>query len=282
MALARVVVVAIVGRRDLHGAGAEVALDDVIGDDRDVALHERDADPPTDQRPIARIVGVNGHRRVAEDRLGTGRGDGDRLVGERLAVLAEEVVADLPERARLGRRNDLEVRDARPAARAPVDERLRPVGQPIPVQLGERMADGLRGDVVHREAQPAPVEAGPDSALLGEHDRTSSFHERAHPLEVALATEALTALALLGELLVEHELGGDRGVVETGQPERGPTEHPRVADHEVLDRRALRVAEVEGARDVGRRLDDDERWQRSSAVDPAPSGAKTSAASQRS
>ena len=74
------VVVVVVRRRDLHGAGAEVALDDLVGDDRHVALDERDPDAPADERPVARVVGVDGDRGVAEDRLGPGRRDRDRLV----------------------------------------------------------------------------------------------------------------------------------------------------------------------------------------------------------
>ena len=85
--------------------------------------------------------------------------------------------------------------------------------------------------------------------------------ERLHPLEVALAPERGPALALLREDPVEHELGRDAGVVEPGQEQRLATDHARVADHEVLDRRPLRVAEVERARDVGRRLDEHERGQ---------------------
>jgi hypothetical protein len=60
------------------------------------------------------------------------------------------------------------------------------------------------------------------------------------------------------------------------------TAHPRVPDQQILDRRPLGVAQMQGARDVGRRLDDRERTQLGVPVDPVPSGAKTSAASQRS
>ena len=66
----------------------------------------------------------------------------------------------------------------------------------------------------------------------------------------------------LGEDPVEHELGGDAGVVEPGQEQRRVADHPCVPDHQVLDRGPLGMAEVEAARDVGRRLDDHERRQR--------------------
>ena len=71
----------------------------------------------------------------------------------------------------------------------------------------------------------------------------------------------MPALPFLGEDAVEHELGGDRGVVEAGQEERPVPAHPGVADHQVLDRGPLGVPEVQRAGDVRRRLDDRERRQ---------------------
>ena len=54
------------------------------------------------------------------------------------------------------------------------------------------------------------------------------------------------------------ELRGDAGVVDAGQPQRVVAAHAVVADEDVLDERGERVAEVERAGDVRRRLDDDE------------------------
>ena len=95
MALAGLVVVVVVGGRDLDRAGAERRVDHGVGDDRHVALDERDAHAPSDERRVARVVGVHGDGGVAEDRLGARRGDRDRRVGVRRARrLVDEVVAD--------------------------------------------------------------------------------------------------------------------------------------------------------------------------------------------
>ena len=103
VAAAGLVVVLVVGGRDLHGARPEAALDHRVGDDRHVALDERDPDAPPDERRVAIVVRVDRHRGVAEDRLGPRRGDGDRRVRVGLARrLVDQVVADRPERARLG------------------------------------------------------------------------------------------------------------------------------------------------------------------------------------
>ena len=256
------VVVVVVGRGDLDRARPEARVDDLVGDDRHVAVDERDAHPAPDERRVARVVGVDGHRGVAQDRLGPGRRDRDRRarIG-RPGRLVDEVVADRPDRARLGRRDDLEVADAGQAARAPVDQRLGPVGEAVAVEPLERDPDGLRRALVHRVAQAAPVEGAADAALLAEHHGLRRIGERPHPLEVALAAERLAVLPFLREDAVQHELGGDAGVVEPGQEERRMAAHPGVADHQVLDRGPLRVAEVERAGDVRRRLDDRERRQ---------------------
>ena len=207
---------------------------------------------------------MHGHGRVAQDRLGAGGRDDDRPVwiGIRLAGrLVDQVVADEPQGPGLGRGDDLEVADARLAARAPVDERLGPVGEAVAVQALERDAHGLGRPLVHRVAQPPPVGRRADPPLLGEHHGPGRLGEGDHPLEIPLATERLAALALLGEDGIEDELGGDARVVEPRQEQRGVAAHPGVADHQVLDRRPLRMPQVEGARHVGRRLDDRERRQ---------------------
>ena len=49
VAQTRLVVIVVVGRGDLDRAGPECGVHDVVGDDRHVALHERDAHPAPDE-----------------------------------------------------------------------------------------------------------------------------------------------------------------------------------------------------------------------------------------
>ena len=191
------------------------------------------------------------------------------------------MIADGPERAGLRRRDDLEVADAGPAARAPVDERLGPVGQAVAVEPLERDADGPGGPFVHGESQPTPVGGRPDASLLGEDHEACRLHEFAHPLEVALAAETLAALAFLREDPVEHELGGDARVVEAGQEERGVAAHR--AWRIIRSSTAVRWAWPRWSEPVtlGGGWMIVKGGRSGSAVEPAPSGAKTSAASQR-
>ncbi len=180
----------IVGGSHLHGTRPEGAVHGLVGHDGHVAVHERDPHAPAHERGVARVLGMHRHARVAQDRLGPGGGHGDPRgrVGCRRCLI-DQVVAERPDRP-LGRRRDhLEVGQARPAARAPVDERLGPVGQPGSKEPRERVADRRGAAIVHRVAEPAPVRRRTDPPLLAEHHRLRGIREGAHALEVSIAPE---------------------------------------------------------------------------------------------
>ncbi len=77
---ADLVVVEVVPRRDLDAAGAECRIDVVIGDDRNHAVGERQADVLPDEMPIALVLGVHGDGGVAQHGLRT-RGRDDQMPG---------------------------------------------------------------------------------------------------------------------------------------------------------------------------------------------------------
>ena len=82
-------------------------------------------------------------------------------------------------------------------------------------------------------------------------------------------------LPALGQLALDHHLGGDAGVVGAGQPQRRLAAHALEADQHVLQGVVQRVADVQRAGDVRRRDDDGERL----GVRIVASGAKTPDAS---
>ena len=145
VAAARLVVVVVVGGRDLHRARPEGRVDDRVRDDRHVTIDERDPDAAAHQGRVPGVVGVHRDGGVAEDRLGPGRRDGHRGVGVGLTRrLVEQVVADRPDRARLGRRDDLEVADARPRTRG-TSSRAPRCGRRGRRGTAARTRPGLRG-----------------------------------------------------------------------------------------------------------------------------------------
>ena len=127
MSLADRPVVEVVRGRDLHRAGAELAVDVVVGDHRDVASVSGSA-RLADQMPIALVLGMHRDRGVAQHRLRARRGDDDRFaaVGER--------IADLPELALLLLGVDFEIGHRGAELRVPVDEPLAAIDEPVLVK----------------------------------------------------------------------------------------------------------------------------------------------------
>src|SRR3546814_21158453 len=59
VALAERVVVEVMRRRDFHAAGAEFAIDVIVGDDRDLAVRQRQQHGLADQMTVTPILGMN-------------------------------------------------------------------------------------------------------------------------------------------------------------------------------------------------------------------------------
>ena len=201
-----------------------------------------------DQVRVALVVRVDGDGGVTEHRLGAGRGDDDGVValavpdGDELAV----VVLVL----------DLDVRDGRQAARAPVDDALGAVDQLVVVELLEDRLDGLGQPLVHGEALTRPGDAVAEAPHLAGDLAAGLALPLPDALDERLAAQVVAGLALLGELALDHVLGGDAGVVHAGLPQRLVALHALAAG-EGVDQRVLEgVAQVEAARDVRRRDDD--------------------------
>ncbi len=74
-------VVGIVRGRNLDRAGAELGIgENVVGDDRDLAIHQRQQDVLAVQMTVALVGGVHGDRGIAQHGLRTRGGDDDVLV----------------------------------------------------------------------------------------------------------------------------------------------------------------------------------------------------------
>ena len=161
VALAGLEVVGIVRRRHLDRAGAELRVDqDRVGDDRELARQRTDAAPSC--RSCALWRGSSGCTATAVSP----------------SIVSGRVVATTtsPEPSASGYANsysspcvalvvvDLEVRERRPARRAPVDEPARAVDQALFVQAHERLDDRRRVRRLHREDRAVPVERAAEHA----------------------------------------------------------------------------------------------------------------------
>ena len=252
VALPDLVVVGIVAGRDLEGAGAEVGLDVLVGDHRELAADQGQEGTAADVALVALVVGVHGDAGVGQHRLRPDRGH------DQVAVAVGHVVADVVERVLLLLPVDLQVADRRPAARAPVDDPRAAVDQAVVVETDEGLAH--RSDVgrVHGEPHPGPVGGDAQALVLGDDAGAVGPVPLLDELLEGGSAELLLGLTLLRQLPFDDVLGGDRRVVGPGQPEDFVAQHPAVAAVDVLDGAADGVAEVELAGDVGRREHDAE------------------------
>ncbi len=249
--LADLEVVRVVRGRHLDGAGAELRVDVGVGDDRDPTAGQRQLDLGADQVLVALVLRVDGDRGVTQHRLGARGGDDDGVLA--LAV------ADRDQLAVVVLVLHLDVRDGGQAARAPVDDALGAVDQLVVVELLEDGLDGLGQALVHGEALAGPVHAVAQAPHLAGDLAAGLRLPLPDALDEGLAAQVVAGLALLGELALDHVLGGDAGVVHAGLPQGLVALHALAAD-EGVDQRVLEgVAQVQAAGDVRRGDDDGER-----------------------
>ncbi len=244
-------VVGVVRRGDLDRASAELGVDVIVGDDRDMAAGQRQLHSAAEEMGVARVVGVHGHRGVAQHGLGAGGRDHD---GVRAVA-----VADGGELALVIAVVDLDVAQRGQAARAPVDDPLGPVDQAVVVKLLEDRLHGAGQARVHGEALAGPVDAVAQAAHLAQDPAAGFGLPLPDPLDEGLAAEVVPAQALLGQLALDHVLGGDAGVVHAGHPQGVVALHAAAADQRVNQRVVEGVTDVQGAGDVRRGDDDAER-----------------------
>ncbi len=249
MPLADLIVHRVVAGRDLERAGAEVFLDRIVGDDRQLPSHQGQRRRLADDRSKAGIGWVHRHPRVSKHRLGTnGRDHHLAAALDRVADEVERVVVLLP--------LHLEVRDGGLVARAPVDDPRCAVDPSTVVEGDEGGHHRPHVPLVHGEAQSRPVQRHAQDAVLPD-DRVADLGV---PLGDA-RLECLTAQLLLGhpfgsELLLDDVLGGDGGVVHARQEQHLIAGHAPIARADVLERVVERVAQVKLAGDVRRRKAD--------------------------
>ncbi len=246
VAAADLEVVRIVPGGDLERAGAEVHLHVLIGDDRHLAVDERHDGGAPDQVRIALVVGVHRDGGVGQDRLGPHRGDHQVLVArlDPVAHLEQGVDGVLVAH--------LEVGDRGRARRAPVDQAVVAVDVALAVQAHEHLEHGAHVALVHGEALVLVVERASQPFELLDDRGSGRRPPLPHALDEALAAEVETRLALGAQLLLDHRVDGDRGVVGAADPERVAALHPPQADQRVLDRPVQGMAHVQLAGDVRR------------------------------
>ena len=247
-------IVEIVGRRDLHRAGAFFRVGIFVGDDRNAPADQRQNGEFSDQIGEPGIGGMHRHRGVAEHGFRPRGGDGDETVGCALdrVFYVPEIAAHLPA-------FDFEVGNGGVELRVPVHQPAVAIDQTLAVQRDEHLAHRLGQPLVHGEAFARPVQRGAEAAQLAGDGAAGLRLPLPHPVKEPLAPERLAAAALLGQQALHHHLGGDAGMVGAGLPQRVAPLHAAPADQRVLHREGQRMPHMQAAGDVRRRDHDGER-----------------------
>ncbi len=241
----------VVRRGDLERPGPELGIDQLSPYDRKRPTEDRKARRLADQMSVPLVVGMNGDRRVPEHRLRARRGDRHRAAAlERILDVVEGAVDLLV--------LHLEVGDRRLTSRAPVDEVGAAVDQLLVVEADEHLADRVGQPLVEGEPEPRPVARAAERLQLIDDLGAVLRLPRPHPLDERLAPQVVPGGPLVGELLLDHVLGRNSGVIGPRKPARLVAVHPVIPDDDVLERVVQRVAHVEAAGDVRRRDDDGE------------------------
>jgi hypothetical protein len=252
VALADGEVVGVVSGRDFHGAGAELGVGVVVEDDGNLAADERQAERFAVEGGVARVVRIHSDGSVAEHGLGARGGDDDG------AGVVAEWVADFPELAVMLFVNDLEVGDGGLAVGAPVDDVGAAIDEALLVEADEGFADGDGEALVHGEIFSLPIQTCAETLHLFKDGAAVKLLPLPDAFDEFFAAERVAGSSLGGELAFDEHLGGNAGVIGSGNPEGLPAEHALPAHDDVGLSLLEHVAHVEAAGDVGRREEDGE------------------------
>ena len=240
---------AIVRRRNLQRTRAEVNLNMLIGNDRNLRLAERANHLFADQRRKARIRGIHRHRHVRHNRLRA------RRRHEQLPAAVRQLVAHRVKLALRRRHDHLFIRERRAQHRIPVHHAATAVNQTLLEKLRESSSHRRRKHIIHREALAIPVAGAAQLLQLANDDAAVLLLPAPDHLHKSLAAHivARARRILLGQLLLDASLRRNARVIRPRQPEHLLALLARAARENILNRVVEHMPHVQHARHVRRR-----------------------------
>ena len=262
MPLGAGIVVKVVGAGDLDATRAKGAVYKVVGNDGDLAVAQGQVHHFSDQVFVAVVFRVHRQRTVCHHRLWPG--------GRNRHALAEHAVHQL--RA-IGKRVQdvvhlalslgafhLQIAYRALQYRVPVDQALSAVNQALLKQAHKSFGHRPGQLGVHGEVFAAPVHTVAHAAHLGGDGVAAVFLPLPHLFQKRFAPEVVSADLLFLQLAFHHDLGGNTGVVGTGNPGGIEAAHAVVARQAVHDGLVERMPHVQRAGDIWRRQLNTEGW----------------------
>ena len=125
MALANDKVVRVMAWRDFYAAGSKLLVYVRVSNNRNLPTYQRQDQVLTHNVAVTVIFRMDSNRKVAQHRLRSGRGDGNKLV----AILHR--ILDMPYVAMHILVFNLRIGDRRSTGRTPVDDSIASINQPF-------------------------------------------------------------------------------------------------------------------------------------------------------
>ena len=252
VSLAYLVIVAVMGRGHLQGAGTELHLGMLVEDQRDDPVSQRQPDADPGQVTVALVIGMHRHTGIAEHGLGPGSGHHHvaRAIGIGIAHMVELALGVLV--------LDLVVGQGCLAAGAPVDNIVAFVDQAFLEQTDKDFAHRLRQALIHGKSLALPV-AGRTEFLQLVDDRAAFFlPPLPNFVDKGLAPQLVPAFTLACQLPFNDILGGDTGMVRSRNPHGVIPAHTVITGQDILQSVVEGMTDMQHSCDVRRRDNDGE------------------------
>ncbi len=255
MSLAHFKVVRVMGRGDLHAAGAVCHVYIFIGNDRDLAAGARESDHLAHQIFVSFIFRIHCYRRIAGDGFRTGGSDLDVS-----ALFAYDGIVEIPKMAYFILMLYFDVGKSSLAAGAPIGDAESLVNQSLFIEGNENFSDRARADVIHGETFTLPVAGGAQTADLQADAVAVFLLPLPYAIQEFLAAQVVLVQTFFGDFFFYLDLGSNAGVVFAWEPQHIEALHSLVTDQDILQGIVQCVAHVQLACDIRRREDDAVRF----------------------
>ncbi len=221
------VVVEVVRAGDFHAARAEIALDEAIGDDGNLAVAQRQIDILADELGVAFIFWM--HRQRAVGHHGFGPGGGDVHAAHAVDGPVAERVEDVPHEAVVLLAFHLQIAHRALEHRVPVHQPLAAIDQALFVKLHEGLHHGFRQFVVHGEVLVLPTHRVAHAAHLAGDGVARLLLPFPHFFDKLVAPQVVAAQSRSLQLPLHHDLRGNARMVHARHPQGVVAAHAVVA-----------------------------------------------------
>src|SRR2546426_2112 len=199
-------IIGIVRRRDLHRARPELRLREVIGNDRNLAVHQRQQNFFPMQMPVALVFFVYCDSRITQHRFRASGCDRDEL------IRPNHRVTNLIQLSSNLFMLHFQIRNRRLAARTPVDDILPAIDQPFFIQPNKNFAHRARKILVHGEILAVPIYGHSQPLHLVKDGATVMplpFPNALHKLFPAQVAPLFALARKLTQMMVERQLASE-------------------------------------------------------------------------